>query len=397
MGCEPIRAFVVGHYPSNYEPAAIGSTARNTHWSTGVPGFTQSDSEREHVEITLTPVLRGLTQPTDMVFFPNSQSTGLMLEKEGRLSQFDVTSGRTETIQEFDVLTRSEQGLLGIALHPNFAENGKLYLHQSVERSDEAVGEISSWRLTGTTLTALGTVLRVPQPYPNHNAGQIAFGPDGMLYIGMGDGGWRNDPHNHGQNGKTLLGSLLRLDVDKSDDGYTIPDDNPFVNNPAVADEAWAIGLRNPWKFSFLTDGRAMVADVGQNAFEEVNLVTAGDNLGWNTREARHCFPSNSVCEQNELVDPIFEYAHKEGQSITGGFIAHNDRIAGIADHYVFGDFVSGRLWAIPIPADRAGPLVQAKSLGQWPFLPSSFGQSPDGTLFVTDFGKGFVYRIDPA
>ena len=140
-----------------------------------------------------------------------------------------------------------------------------------------------------------------------------------------------------------------------------------------------------------------VVADVGQNAFEEVNLVAAGDNLGWNTREARHCFPPGSSCTQNGLIDPIFEYARKEGQSITGGFVATNDQIAEIKDHYVFGDFVSGRLWAIPLPNNRAGPLVDAKALGQWPFLPSSFGQNSDGTLFVADFGKGFVYRIDPA
>ena len=396
-GCEPIRAFVVSHYPSNYEPAAMGAVKRNTHWSEGVPGFTLNDEQREQVSVALTPVLKGLSQPTDMTFFPGSQSTGLILEKEGRLSRFDLNAGSTETIQEFDVLTHSEQGLLGVALHPKFGENGKLYLHQSVEVSGENVGEISSWRLDGVTLTQLGIVLGVPQPYPNHNAGQIVFGDDGMLYVGMGDGGWRNDPHDHGQNGATLLGSLLRLDVDTTDNGYAIPRDNPFIDHPTVAPEAWVIGVRNPWKFSFAPDGRAIVADVGQNAFEEVSLATAGDNLGWKTREARHCFPSGSSCEQAGLVDPIFEYAHKEGQSITGGFVATSDRITQIKDHYVFGDFVSGRLWAIPLPQDRTGAMVDAKALGQWPFLPSTFGRSADGTLFVADFGKGLVYRIDPA
>ncbi len=395
-GCEPIRAFVVSHYPSNYEPAAIGTAARNTHWSQGVPGFTLNDVQREQVAVGLTPVLKGLSQPTDMVFFPGSSTKGLMLEKEGRLSRFDLEAGNTETIQEFEVLTHSEQGLLGVALHPEFEENGKLYLHLSVQREGDDVGELSAWKLDGTVLTQLGTILTVSQPYPNHNAGQIVFGQDGMLYVGMGDGGWRNDPHDHGQNGATLLGSLLRLDVSKKDDGYTIPNDNPFVDNPAVADEAWAIGLRNPWKFSFAPDGHAIVADVGQNAFEEVNIVAAGDNLGWNIREARHCFPPTSTCAKTNLVDPVFEYAHKEGQSITGGFVATSDQIPEIKDHYVFGDFVSGRIWAIPLPKDREGALVDAKALGQWPFLPSTFGRNSDGTLFVADFGKGFVYRIDP-
>ena len=399
MGCEPIRSFVIGHYPSNYEPAAIGHAKTAAHWSEGVPGFTGPDADRKQVRIALTPVLKGLNQPTDMVFFPGSNVAGLMLEKEGRLSQFDLEKGETETLQTFTVLTQSEQGLLGVALHPNFGENRKFYLHRSLKQADADVGEISSWRLDKAGPTQLGVILQVQQPYPNHNAGQFTFGPDGMLYIGMGDGGWRNDPHGHGQNGKTLLGSMLRIDVNTTpaDQGYAIPPDNPFVDDPAVANEAWAIGLRNPWKFSFAPDGRMVVADVGQNAFEEVNLVAAGDNLGWNVREARHCFPPDSTCEKEGLVEPIFEYGRTEGQSITGGHVATKANIPSIQNHYIFADFVSGRLWAIPLPDNRAGPLVKAKALGQWPFLPSSFGRSSDGTLFVADFGKGFIYRIDPA
>ena len=164
-----------------------------------------------------------------------------------------------------------------------------------------------------------------------------------------------------------------------------------------MADEAWAIGLRNPWKFSFAPDGRMVIADVGQNAFEEVSIASAGDNLGWKTREARHCFPARTKCSSSGLTDPIYEYPHEEGKSITGGYVATSSRIPAIKDHFVFGDFVSGRLWAIPLPQNPSGPMVDALSLGQWPFLPSTFGRSADGTLFVADFGKGFVYRIDPA
>ena len=398
-GCEPIRSFVISVYPSNYEPEAMGKAHANTHWSEGVPGFSQNDAQREKVPIHLTPVLKGLDQPTDMVFFPGSDSKGLMLEKEGRLSQFDLEKSTTETLEKFDVLTQSEQGLIGIALHPNFTENRRFFLHRSVQRNGSDVGEISVWRLDDAGPTQTGVILTIDQPYPNHNAGQIAFGNDGMLYVGMGDGGWRNDPHEHGQNGQTLLGSMLRIDVDTAtpEKGYTIPPDNPFLDVPEVADEAWAIGLRNPWKFSFAPDGRMIVADVGQNAFEEVSLASAGDNLGWNQREGRHCFPPATRCEQDDLIDPIFEYGRKEGQSITGGFVATSAHIPGIENHYVFADFVSGRLWAIPLPDDRSGPLVEAKALGQWPFLPSTFGRNEAGTIFVGDFGKGFVYRLDPA
>jgi glucose/arabinose dehydrogenase len=397
-GCEPIRAFVISHYPTNYDPPSMGSVSAASYWADGVPGFTGKDEARDHVAVQLTPVLKGLEQPTDLVFFPGSNTLGLMLEKDGRLSRFDLEKASTETVKRFDVLTNSEQGLVGIALHPDFEKNRLFYLHQSVKNGDINVGEVSSWRLDSAGPTRLSIVLQVEQPYPNHNAGQIAFGPDGMFYVGLGDGGWRNDPHEHGQNGATLLGSMLRLDVNAVDnaEGYSIPADNPFVNDPTVADEAWAIGLRNPWKFSFTPDGQMLIADVGQNAFEEVSLVKAGDNLGWNTREGRHCFPPETTCSADGFVEPIYEYDRSEGQSITGGFVASSDHIPGIQGHYVFGDFVSGRLWAIPSASDPAGPLAPAKALGQWPFLPSTFGQSADGTLFVADFGKGYLYRLDP-
>jgi len=397
-GCEPIRAFVISHYPTNYEPPAMGSISASSYWADEVPSFTGKDETRDQVSVQLTPVLKGLEQPTDLVFFPGSDTQGLMLEKEGRLSRFDLEKASSETIQQFDVLTHSEQGLLGIALHPGFEQNRQFYLHQSIKNGETNVGEVSCWRLDAAGPTRLGIVIQVEQPYPNHNAGQIAFGPDGMFYMGLGDGGWRNDPHEHGQNGSTLLGSMLRLDVDSVDNGqgYAIPQDNPFVGDPSVADEAWATGLRNPWKFSFTPGGQMVVADVGQNAFEEVSLVTSGDNLGWHIREGRHCFPPDTDCQHDGLVDPIFEYDRTEGQSITGGFVASSDHIPAIQDHYVFGDFVSGRLWAVPIDTGPTEPLAAAKALGQWPFLPSTFGQNARGRLFVADFGKGFLYRLDP-
>jgi glucose/arabinose dehydrogenase len=394
-GCEPIRSFVIGHYPTNYEPPAMGSVSAASYWADGVPGFTGKDVDRDHVSVQLTPVLKGLEQPTDLVFFPDSDTQGLMLEKEGRLSRFDLEKSTTETVKIFDVLTQSEQGLVGIALHPNFEQNRRFFLHQSVKNGESNVGQVSCWRLDSAGPTHLGIILQIEQPYPNHNAGQIAFGPDGMFYMGLGDGGWRNDPHENGQNGSTLLGSMLRINVETGQ-GYTVPEDNPFVADSTVANEAWATGLRNPWKFSFTPDGQMVIADVGQNAFEEVSLVSAGDNLGWNVREGRHCFPPENTCSADGLVEPIYEYDRSEGQSITGGFVASSAHIPAIQNHYVFGDFVSGRLWAIPLDADPDGSLAVAKSLGQWPFLPSTFGQSANGTLFVADFGKGFLYRLDP-
>ena len=404
VGCDTIRAVVIERYPIDYKPEGGEQTSatpqQTTVWPASAPKYTGSDEKREHVSIKLTPILQGLKEPTDLIFFPGSSTSGFAIEKGGRLSRFNSQDATHTTVAQLDVLTKSEQGLLGIALHPHFSDNGKLYLHASVRNGDDDISEITVWTAADdrTSIERGGTLLTVSQPYANHNAGQLAFGPDGMLYIGFGDGGWRNDPHDHGQNGRTILGSMLRIDVDNPSDGrrYSIPADNPWVDDDNVIDEAWAIGLRNPWKFSFTPDGKMVLADVGQNAFEEVNVVTSGDNLGWNIREARHCFPPKSTCRKGSLIDPIFEYPHAMGSSITGGFIHTSDAIPQITGDYVFGDFVSGRLWAITIPQNRGGELVQAKSLGQWPFLPSTFARDAHGRLYVADYGRGSVYRLDP-
>jgi len=402
-GCDTLRAWVIEVYPMKYEPPSEtqGVRSASSAWPDGFPQFSGSDADRVQVLVALEPVLEGLRQPTDLVFFPGSTSTGLISEKQGRLSRFDLEERTVDVLLTMDVLTQSEQGLLGIALHPSFDETGRIYLHASVRDGDDEVGEISAWTLSPAQdrLSHVGRVMTVVQPYANHNAGQIQFGPDGMLYIGMGDGGWRDDPHNHGQRSDTLLGSMLRIDVDQTDGerAYAIPPDNPWADGTGAAPEAWAIGIRNPWKFSFAPDGRMILADVGQNAWEEVNVVGAGDNLGWKIKEATHCGPKRDSCAQDGMVDPIFEYPHDMGSSITGGFVATSGTIPAIDRHYVFGDFVSGRLWAIPLPGTGDVGMVQAKSLGRWPFLPSTFGRDGAGNLYVAGFGKGTLYKLTPA
>lgn len=402
-GCDTLRATVVDLYPQSYAPdlaagsgVTVGPTEPHT-WPSGVPRFSTDDAQRTQAAVHLQPVLTGTTQPTEMVFFPDSDSEGLLLEKGGVLQQFDLTTGSITELMRLSVSTESEQGLLGAALHPQYATNATFYLHTSQKRSGDKVGVISEWKYNSGTPSRTRTVLEVVQPYANHNGGTIAFGPDGYLFVGLGDGGWRDDPHNHGQTGTTLLGSMLRIDVDgtSGDKGYAVPDDNPWVGNAGVADEAWAIGLRNPWKFSFTPDGDLIVADVGQNAFEEVNLVRAKDNLGWNTKEASHCFPEGRNCTTAGLVDPIYEYPHREGKSITGGYVSTSSAVPAIEGMYVFGDFVTGRLWAIDVPKIADGTQVPATALGQWPVLPSTFARSASGRLFVTDFGSGTVFRID--
>ena len=305
-----------------------------------------------------------------------------------------------------DVPTRSEQGLLGLAFHPKFEDNGRFFVNHIVDVDGEQRTRVTEF--AGLEAPGSGrTVIEIPQPYANHNGGQVAFGPDGMLYVGMGDGGWRDDPKGHGQNGATLLGSMLRIDVDGRDDGlgYAVPPDNPWVGQAGVAPEAWAIGLRNPWRYSFTPDGRLLVADVGQNTYEEVNLVSAGDNLGWKVREGRSCFPPGDGADcptpvEGGLQDPIYVYDHDEGASITGGFVYTGPSIPALQGRYVFGDFVSGRLWAIPVPAEAVPPSpppVEAAALGRFPVLVSTFAQGPDGELYLADFKDGTVYRLAPA
>ena len=276
-------------------------------------------------------------------------------------------------------------GLLGGAVHPKFPTDPRLYLHMTVEVSGEKTSRIQVHQVNVAewSLDDGMTLFEVRQPYGNHNGGQVAFGPDGALYIGMGDGGWRADPEGHGQNERTLLGSMVRLDIETQ----------------GAKPEIWATGLRNPWRFSFAPDGRMVVADVGQDKFEEVSLVSKGDNMGWNIREGAHCFPAKADCpgpSEGGFVDPIFEYGRELGQSITGGHVYTGTQLPSLSGRYVFADFITGRFWSLALPPPQEEGPVVAEEMGQWPILPVAFAKSPDGELHVMDFQSGTVYGLRP-
>jgi glucose/arabinose dehydrogenase len=230
------------------------------------------------------------------------------------------------------------------------------------------------------------------QPYPNHNGGELAFGPDGKLYLGLGDGGSANDPHNYGQDLSQPLGKLLRFDVDGP---ALVPPDNPFVGRPGVRPEIFAYGLRNPWKISFAPDGRLIVADVGQDKYEEIDLVEKGDNLGWRRREAAHCFRPPVFCGEEGLVDPIFEYSHQLGASITGGYVYTGSALPSLRGKYLFTDFISGRLWALDLPRTR-GERASARVLSVFPIQAATFGRDPQGELYLGDYPSGKLYQLVP-
>ncbi len=371
------------------------------------PTFDGADADRARIAVRLRPVVEGIEQPTDIQPVPGQPGTLVVLSKTGAAWWLSAggEKGRWFTV---DPPTRSEQGLLGVAFPADFARSGRFVVHYTVRGDRGNRTRVEAWAvapgaaLAKTKPRAERVILEVDQPYRNHNAGQLAFGPDGMLYVGLGDGGAANDPRGHGQNRGTLLGAMLRLDVSQSTDArpYAVPPDNPFAGPRAVdgvRPEIWAWGLRNPWRYAFAPDGRLVVADVGQNRYEEVTLVGAGENHGWAAREAGHCFPSGERCTGGPYVDPIWQYPRGEGISITGGPI-YTGPGAALKNRYIFGDFGSGRMWALTLPPAGAKKALQPESavaaLGRWPMQISTFGAGHDGTLYVADFGRGIIYRV---
>jgi glucose/arabinose dehydrogenase len=397
QGCLGLERAIVGVMTPEYVPALTAEGGFG-------PSFDGPDLERPRLGVRLVPVTTGLVQPTDLQFVPGDPALLIALEKRGTARWADLAAGRQGLLFELAVLDDSEMGLLGLAFHPDFVTNGRLFVNATVEHAGEPVTEISEWRvpagsdLRRTRPARHAVLLRVVQPYPNHDAGQLAFGPDGHLYVGLGDGGWRDDPHGAGQDPSTLLGGMLRLDVDGAEAGrpYRVPADNPFVGREGHRPELWAIGLRNPWRYSFTPDGRLVVADVGQDRWEEVSILGRGDNAGWKIREADHCFEPEEGCRTEGLVDPVWSYGREDGGSITGGYVV--TATGALSGRYLVGDFLSGRLWALDLPAPGApGARATAHALGRFPFLPSTFGRDAEGHVYVAGFRSGTVWRIDPS
>ena len=363
--------------------------------------------------VRFVTVASGFSGPVDLQFIPGSTSQAIVLEKGGRARLVDLKSERTDPgaaatdappaepgadVFTVDVETESELGLLGLAFHPKYTENGLFYTNTN-PKGGKLRTTISEWywraEASGKTLAQPKRVLlEVEQPYKNHDGGGIAFSPEGFLFIGMGDGGSREDPQGHGQNKMSLLGKMLRIDVDK-DNPYGIPEDNPFADGTEARPEIWAYGLRNPWRFTFDNHERVIAADVGQDAWEEVDIVPRGANMGWNTREGRHCFKPKDGCPKEGMIDPVFEYGRDMGQSITGGHLYLGKLLPWLQNKYVVGDFVSGRVWALALP-DEAGKPADAEELGVFPHAFSGFGRSPSGELYALDFARGLILQIVP-
>lgn len=389
-----------------FKPKFVSSVAFGLICASGnllaKPTFDGLDAKRTKVDVELKVVGTGFDIPTDLQFVPGSKDLAVVLEKGGTLKWLNVKNGQSGVLAKIDVLTASEEGLLGLAFHPKFPSERKLYLNYVVGKDRKDFSRIAEfvWTdknpLTNGAVTFKRTILEFLQPYPNHNAGQLAFGPDGYLYIGTGDGGSRDDPHNNAQDLTSLLGKMLRIDIDAAV-GYVIPKDNPFIVQKNVRPEIWAYGIRNPWRYTFAKDGTLIVADVGQNTWEEVSIVTKGANLGWKIREGFSCFKNSKDCKNSAVktIDPIYVYGRDEGISITGGYVYDGKDIQALAGKYIFSDYVSGRIWAIPVDASgKKVPHDQVLSLGKWDISPTSFGKDDQGDVYVVDVGKGEILKI---
>ncbi|MFQ5678705.1 MAG: PQQ-dependent sugar dehydrogenase [Gemmatimonadota bacterium] len=371
--------------------ACGGGTAAPPPGNGGGQGGGGGDGPQLGVQV----VAQGLDGPVHLTSPPGDQRL-FVVEQPGRIRL--IEGGALQALPFLDLTDRvgsgGERGLLGLAFHPQYAANGHLYVDYTDRNGNTRVERytVSADPDRADPATAKA-ILQVGQPFSNHNGGLVAFGPDGKLYVGLGDGGGAGDPQGNGQNPGTLLGSLLRIDVDAGDP-FAIPPDNPFVGQAGRREEIWAWGLRNPWRFAFDREADVLyIADVGQNAFEEVNaapVAAAGLNYGWNVMEGTHCFPSGAACDTAGLTLPVLEYDHSQGCSVIGGFVYRGEAIPALRGHYFYSDFCRGFLRTFRLDGgavDRreweVGPLGQVLS----------FGEDAAGELYILS-ATGTVFRI---
>ncbi len=349
--------------------------------------------------ITLTEVAGDLDAPTDIVNAGDGSGRLFFVEKEGLVKIFKNGEVSPQSFLDIQTLvsTQSERGLLSMAFHPKYRSNRKFYVYYTDRNGDITIAQYRALLSNKDRADSASgrLILRIRhREHDNHNGGQLRFGPDGFLYIGVGDGGGGGDPLGNAQNRRTLLGKILRIDIDRGS-RYSIPSDNPYRGNSRARPEIFAYGFRNPWRITFdVSTKRLFVADVGQSEREEIDIVSRGRNYGWNTMEGSLCYP-NPGCSQRGLALPIFDYAHdgNGGESITGGYVYRGRRVPALVGKYIYGDFISGRIWALSREGRNpwSAELLTDTAMGV-----STFGVDEKRDLFVADYGAGKIYRFDP-
>jgi glucose/arabinose dehydrogenase len=365
-----------------------------------LPAVPESHAEDalNRLEISLDLHMSGLSLPVHITHAGDGSGRLFVVEQAGHIRII-----RNDALLDTPFLTLvprvsccGERGLFSVAFPPDYSARNYFYVNYTNNSGNTVIARYS---VTPDPDIAdpdsEEIILVVPQPFPNHNGGQIAFGQDGFLYIGMGDGGSGGDPQNNAQNPDTLLGKMLRIDVESGTDPYAIPDDNPFTQNPNILDEIWAFGLRNPWRFSFdRGNGDLYIGDVGQGSFEEIDFQAGaspgGENYGWRIMEGSQCFNPPTGCDQTGLTLPVNDYDHTQGCSVTGGTVYRGPKYGLMLGIYFYGDLCSGNIWGL----QKNGSDWQDRLLLDTSIQITSFGENEPGELYVADYSTGNLYEV---
>ena len=349
--------------------------------------------------VQLSEFASGFNNPVHITNAGDGSNRVFVVEQRGRIYELDAAGEQRREFLNIQsrVTSGGESGLLSAAFHPNFATNGRFFVYYTDNGGDVQVSEFIVEDDTSKGIPDEGkekTVLTQSQPAWNHNGGQIAFGPDGFLYIGLGDGGGGGDTYGNGQRPDTFLSKILRIDID-SGNPYSIPEDNPFIGVEDHRSETWAWGLRNPWRFSFdRKSGEMWIADVGQNQWEEIHIGRIGANYGWPETEGNHCFTSG--CDLSEFEPAIHEYNHQAGISITGGHVYRGCAMPDLHGTYIYSDYnyFNSPVWSLSWDGSVASPgPVDVSGIGG---LISSFGEDEQGEIYVANHSSGTVLKIVP-
>jgi glucose/arabinose dehydrogenase len=356
--------------------------------------------EPASVGLSLEPFVTGLRDPLALTHAGDGSGRIFVAEQGGTIRV--IRDGALVNEPFLDISDRitagGEQGLLGLAFHPD-STDPRFFVNYTDTKGDTRVSSfvVDAANPDRADPESEVRLLFIDQPYANHNGGALAFGPDGFLYIATGDGGSGGDPHGNGQSLKTLLGKILRIDVDQPEGNkaYAIPADNPFVGQAGALPEIFVYGMRNPWRMSFdRANGDLWIGDVGQNAWEEVDVVRAGEsgqNFGWNRMEGAHCYKPRNGCEDPSLVLPVTEYNRKRGSTMIGGVVYRGSEQPALVGGYVFADFGSGKFWLIDAASD--GPTEPVLALEDGPHV-ASFGEDEAGEIYATGLTTGEVFKV---
>jgi glucose/arabinose dehydrogenase len=395
--------------PTTHTTSTIPTTANTTGPTTPLSTITSTISTRPplntipegsiHIERVFPNLsfkdMTNLVQPDD--------ASGLLFitEQRGVVYAFHSDQPQLGAYVFLDITDRvnqggSEEGLLGLVFDPDYRENGYFYVYYSATNPRRSVVSRFSLDQGNPVIAAPQSeviIMEVEQPFSNHNGGQLAFGLDGYLYIGLGDGGGAGDPQHNGQNMGALLGKILRIDVSQllETGNYRIPSDNPFVNTAGARAEIWAFGLRNPWRFSFDKEtGLLWAGDVGQNIWEEIDIIIKGANYGWNVMEGFHCYSPATGCDKSGITLPLVEYDHSQGCSVTGGYVYRGDKVPSLQGFYVYGDYCSGNIWALAFDGNTVTQNILLVESG---LSITSFGEDLDRNLYILS-SDGGIYTI---